>query len=382
MNASLYFDYCATTPLHPSVREAMLPTLEGVYGNPSSMHLYGRKAREWVEAARIQVAEGVGASPEEIVFTSGATEATNLGLIGSMEMLGPEKNHLIISAIEHHAGLHTAEALASRGFEVTYLRVNSEGLVALQDIEAAIRPETGLISVMMVNNEVGCIQDIAGIGALARKHDVVFHTDAVQAINCFQIDVDDLQVDLLSLSGHKIYGPKGIGALFIRNGLTLEPILFGGTQEHKLRPGTENVPGIVGLGAAMALRNEDYSLRYEKFKTLQKMLLNGLKDTFPGVTFNGSQDQSAPHIISVSFPNVDGELLLFHLSQKGVAVSMGSACTAEEIEPSHVLTAMGTPIKEIEGTLRISIGEPTTKEEIQALLTVLPEVVEQAKLLV
>jgi cysteine desulfurase len=359
----------------------MLPTLEGVYGNPSSMHGFGQQARQLVELARGQVADGLAASSDEIIFTSGATEANNLALIGVMNALAHQKNHLIVSAIEHHAVLHTVEALAQQGFEVTYLPVDNSGLVMLKDLEVTVRPTTALVSIMMVNNEVGCVQRIQEIGSFAREHGLIFHTDAVQAVNCFQIDVDNLNVDLLSLSAHKIYGPKGIGALYIRKGLEISPILFGGAQEKALRPGTENVPGIVGLGAAMELRNQSFSQRYEKFTILRQALINGLRETIPGVIFNGPIVRVAPHIISASFPDVDGELLLFRLSQKNVAVSMGSACTSESIEPSHVLTAMGIPNDQIESTLRISVGEQTTIEEVDALLELLPEVVDQSKLI-
>jgi cysteine desulfurase len=380
MDTGLYFDYCATTPLHPAVREAMMPTLEGVYGNPSSMHGFGQQAHQLVDLARSQVADGLGASPEEIIFTSGATEANNLALIGVMNALAHQKKHLVVSAIEHHAVLHTAEALAHQGYEVTYLPVDDSGLVMLRDLEAAVRPTTALVSIMMVNNEVGCIQRIQEIGSFTRDHGVIFHTDAVQAVNCFHINVDQLNVDMLSLSAHKIYGPKGVGALYIRKGLEISPIIFGGAQEKSLRPGTENVPGIVGLGAAMELRNQGFSQRYEKFAVLRQALIGGLQETIPGVIFNGPKVRVAPHILSASFPGVDGELLLFRLSQKNVAVSMGSACTSESIEPSHVLTAMGIPIEQIEGTIRISIGEQTTIEEVDALLEILPEVVEESRL--
>ena len=354
----------------------MLPALEETYGNPSSMHGFGRKARAEVEKARNLVAAGLGSSPEDIIFTSGATEANNLALIGTFKALAPNKNHLIVSSIEHHAVLHTAEAMADSGIQATYLPVDQEGLVSIADLESAIRPETGLVSIMMVNNEVGSLQDVTKIGALTKKRGVVFHTDAVQAVPFFEIDVEEMGVDLLSLSAHKMYGPKGIGALFIRKDLEISPLLFGGAQERKLRPGTENVPGIVGLGAAMALRNDDLHNRRERLTKLRELLINRLKEINPEITINGANNQTAPHVISASFPRLDGEFLLFHLSQKGVAVSLGSACTSEEIEPSHVLTAMSIPIKEIEGTVRISIGEPTTEEDVKALLRILPEVVD------
>jgi cysteine desulfurase len=357
----------------------MLPTLEAFYGNPSSMHSFGQAARQQVETARKLVAEGIGAKPEEVIFTSGATEANNIALVGTMLALPKEKNHLIVSAIEHHAVLHTAKALAARGFEVTYLPVDHHGLVSPEELESNIQPETGLISIMMVNNEVGSVQDITEIGRIAWDHEVLFHTDAVQAVNCFKINVDDLHVDLLSLSAHKIYGPKGVGALYLRQGTNVEPILFGGSQEKKYRPGTENVPAIVGLGTAMSLRNDDFSLRFDNFKRIRKELIEGLHQHVTGVVVNGPEDQIAPHIVSITFPNVNGELMLFHLNQAGVAVSMGSACTSESIEPSHVLSAMGLLDEQIEGTLRISIGTPTTFEDVHQLIEIICDVVDKAK---
>ena len=341
MKTRLYFDYCATTPVHPAAREAMLSALEGMFGNPSSMHGPGMAARDRVEDARGIIASGIGASHDEIIFTSGATESTNLALIGVASTLPTEKNHIITSSIEHHATLHTLEALSSRFFEVTFLPVDSEGVLSLDSIEAAIRPGTGLISIMMVNNEVGSVQDIAEIGKIARNHEIFFHTDAVQAVNYFKIDVDQLGIDLLSLSGHKIFGPKGIGALYLRKGTPIAPLLYGGAQEGKIRPGTENVPGILGMGAAMALRNDYYAQHAEDCREKRKELIRVLSDVSPTCIVNGPRQKFAPHIVSASFPGLNGELLLFHLNQKGVAVSMGSACTSSSIEPSHVLLAMG-----------------------------------------
>jgi cysteine desulfurase len=375
VETKLYFDYCATTPVHPAVKEAMIPVLEGMYGNPSSMHGAGMAAKRAVEIARNLVATGIGAKREEIVFTSGATEANNLALIGAAGALPSGKNHIITSSIEHHATLHTVEALELQGFEVTILPVDHRGIVLPETVESAIRPETGLISIMMVNNEVGSVQDIAAIGKIARKYEVVFHTDAVQAVNCFSINVDALNVDLLSLSGHKIYGPKGIGALYIREETSVEPILFGGAQEGRLRPGTENVLGIVGLGEAMRLRNDDYELRYNHLLKLRSNLIGVISAISDKAVFNGPVGKDvAPHVLSVSFPGTNGELLLFNLNQKGVAVSMGSACTSQSIEPSHVLLAMGLPEEQIEGTLRISLGEFTTDEQIRQLGEILRDV--------
>ncbi len=380
MESGLYFDYCATTPLHPQVREAILPALENNFGNPSSMHVYGRKARAAIETAREQVAAGINASPDEIFFTSGATEANNLALIGTLKGVAPEKNHLIISAIEHHAVLHTAEALESSGYQITILPVNRDGFISPHELENNLRPETALVSIMMVNNEVGTVQDISRLAEITRQNGILFHTDAVQAVPILEVDVRMLGVDFLSLSAHKMYGPKGIGALYIKSGTEIKPLFFGGAQEKKLRPGTENMPGILGLGAAMALRAENLTERQDHLSHLRRLLINGLQEIIPESKINGPTDQVAPHIISVTIPEVDGELALFHLSQKGVAVSLGSACTSEDMEPSHVLTAMGLSPSEIHGTLRISLGEPTTAAEIEQLLQILPEIVKRAKL--
>lgn len=376
MSSGLYFDYCATTPVHPEVRQAMLSALGEDYGNPSSMHRFGRRARSMVEQAREQVAEAFRAKSEEILFTSGATESTNLALRGLMHASSPKKTHLIISAVEHHATLHTAQALASEGFDLTILPVDRHGVVSLEDVREALRPDTALVSVMMVNNEVGSVQDAAGIGKLAHEAGALFHTDAVQAANYYNLDMDSLRADLASISAHKIYGPKGVGALYVRSGVHLKPVLAGGAQERKLRPGTENVPGIVGLGMAVQMRNA-YEARFDHMSMLRNVLAEGLQERIPGCVIN-SPESGAPHVLSVSFSGTDGEMLLFYLDRAGVAVSMGSACTAESIEPSHVLTAMGMPLDQIEGTLRISMGEPTTPEEIEALLDILPETVEKA----
>lgn len=380
MTRRYYFDYCATTPIHPEVLEAMQSALIGSYGNPSSLHLDGQQARALVEKARTQVADGIGADPDEIVFTSGATEANNLALIGVTKAIGGNRSHLVTSAIEHHAVLHTADALAREGHRITYLPVDRSGRIKFDELETAFAEGAGLASIMYVNNEVGSVQPIKKIGELARRKGIIFHTDAVQAVGYFNINVDELGVDLLSLSAHKIYGPKGIGALYIRKGTPVDPILFGGAQEGKRRPGTENVPGIVGLGTAMAMRTDEYQERYKTIIKLRQLLIKELYDSVPGLIINGPKIDVAPHIVSVSFPRVDGELMLYHLNQAGVSVSMGSACTAESIEPSHVLTAMKIPISLIEGTLRISLGVQTTEDEIHSLITFISKVVKKSKL--
>jgi len=380
MGSGLYFDYCATTPIHPQVREAITSALEDIFGNPSSMHGFGKTAHKAIEKARLQVAAGIGASPEEIIFTSGATEANNLALSGVLRQMAPGKNHLVISAIEHHAVLHTADALNRDGFQLTILPVDKFGVVSSKDLDAAIKPETALVSILMVNNEVGTIQDISQLTKISKSKGALFHTDAVQALPYLDVDVNALGIDLLSLSAHKIYGPKGIGALFVRSGTSLTPLFYGGSQERKLRPGTENVPGIIGLGKAVELRTEHLEDCRSRLLDLRSVLVKGLRKTVPGCKINGPQDRISPHIISVSFPGIDGELLLFHLSEKGVAVSLGSACTSEELEPSHVLAAMGLPHTDIDGTLRISLGDFTTTAEIEELLDLIPAMIDKAKL--
>jgi cysteine desulfurase len=379
MPTHLYFDYCSTTPLHPQVKQAMLAGLEDSFGNPSSMHSYGRKARQLVENAREQVGAGIGALPSEIIFTSGATESNNLALIGTLNQLAPGKTHLITSAIEHHAVLHSAEALERAGFQLTILSVDSDGFISPKELEDSIRSDTALISIMLVNNEIGTLQDIQELSKIAEQHGIIFHTDAVQAAPCLEIDVNQLGVDLLSLSGHKIYGPKGIGALYIRSGREIQPLLSGGAQEKKLRPGTENVPGILGLGSAMALRADQLENRNKHFTDLRNYLLRGLADLDTPIKINGPQNKISPHVVSASFHGVDGEMMLFLLNQEGVAVSLGSACTSEDLEPSHVLTALGLPPTDIESTLRISLGEPTTKSEIDQLMSLLPAVIDRSR---
>lgn len=381
MSPRIYLDYYATTPLHPSVRNEMLRALDVDFGNPSSMHWAGSDSRLLLERARTDVASGIGCQSSEIVFTSGATEADNLALFGTLRLAPPNEAHLITSAIEHHAILHAAHRLEREGYSVTYLPVDKYGLVHPDDVRRAIRPETKLISIMYVNNEVGSVQPIAEIGTIAREYNIRFHTDAVQAISLFDINVDDLNVDLLSLSAHKIYGPKGSGALYVRSGIELAPMILGGPQEHSLRAGTENVPGIVGLGMAMNLVGQHRVQERARLLELRKSLINGLQALGQTVIVNGPKDAVAPHVLSVSFAGVDAEMMLIRLNNEGIAVSMGSACNAEAIEPSHVLTAMKIPREQIESTLRISLGMPTSQEEIDLLLKtigqVLPRVVIQ-----
>jgi cysteine desulfurase len=379
MSPQIYLDYCATTPVHPSVRDAMLPAFEADFGNPSSMHWAGQKAAALLKGARADVASALGCRPEEIIFTSGATEADNLALFGVFRGLPAQKAHLITSAIEHHAVLHAAQELEDQGYAVTYLPVNRRGLVNPEDVRRAIRPETALISLMLVNNEVGSVQPIVEISRMAHEHGIYFHTDAVQGMGLLDVDVNILGVDLLSLSGHKIYGPKGIGALYVRKGVDVSSLLVGGSQEGSRRAGTENIPGILGLAAALKLVCERRAGERLRISRLREYLINGLQASAREVIVNGPQSEVSPHIVSASFPGADAEMLLIRLNNEGFAVSLGSACNSRSIEPSHVLMAMGLPREQIDSTLRISLGMSTNEAEIdlllQALARVLPRVV-------
>jgi len=377
VNSEVYLDYCATTPVHPDVRAAMLSTLDEDFGNPSSMHWAGRRAGILITQARAEVAAGIGSRPEEIYFTSGATEADNLALFGVLRQYRPGDAHLIISAIEHHAILHAAAQLVREGYDVTILPVDSDGHVDPQSVRQAIRSETVLISVMLVNNETGAIQPVEEIGAIAAEHGILMHTDAVQAISNLDVNVHNLNVHLLSLSGHKVYGPKGIGALYIGKGVRIMPVAYGGSQEKGLRPGTENIPGIVGLGAAFRFAQNHKAEERKRQAQLRDHLIMGLRARIPQVVINGPSEKVAPHVVSASFLGSDGEMMLIRLNAEGIAVSMGSACTSKSIEPSHVLTAMGLPREQIEGTLRISLGYPTTESELDRFLEVIPAVVQR-----
>jgi cysteine desulfurase len=375
---SVYLDHAATTPVHPEVLSAMLPYFSADYGNASSVHHFGRKVRIAVDQARSSVAEAIGAKPQEIYFTSGGTEADNLAILGTARQLANKGKHIITSGIEHHAVLETCQALEKQGYDVTYLPVDETGLVRLQDVEAAIRPDTILITIMHANNEIGTIQPIAEIGALAKAKGIVMHTDAVQSMGSLPIKVDDLQVDLLSFSAHKIYGPKGIGALYVRRGTRLKPIWYGGSQERKLRTGTENVPGIIGLAKAVELAVREREQRNAHLKQLQRKLIAGLTSV-PDVTLNGHPEQRLPGNVNISVKYVEGESLILSLDMKGIAVSSGSACTSGSLEPSHVLLCMGLDHLQAHGSLRLTLGKDNTEEDIDYVLSVFPEIVERLR---
>ncbi|OIQ59647.1 cysteine desulfurase NifS [Neomoorella thermoacetica] len=372
----VYLDHSATTPVRPEVLEAMLPFLKDeAFGNPSTVYSYGREAKKALEEAREKVANLIGARPEEIFFTSGGTEADNLALIGTAAANEKKGRHIITSSIEHHAVLHTAQYLLRHGFKVTFLPVTPEGLVRVEDVEKAITDETILISVMHVNNEVGTIQPIKEIGKLARERGIIFHTDAVQSVGKLPVNVDELGVDLLSASGHKIYGPKGIGCLYIRKGTKINPILYGGAQERKRRPGTENMPGIVGFGRAAELAGQELESEMERLQALRDKLIDGILTRIEDVQLNGDPRQRVATNANFSFRYCEGESILLSLDMKGICASSGSACTSGSLDPSHVLLAMGIPHEVAHGSVRMTLGRDNTEEDIDYVLEVMPEII-------
>lgn len=348
------------------------------FGNPSSVHSFGRAAKKAMEEAREQVAQLIGAQPGEIVFTSGGTEADNLAVIGSAMANKKKGKHIITSSIEHHALLDSCKWLEKNGFEVTYLPVTNEGLVRVEDLVAALREDTILISIMHVNNEVGTIQPIEEIGKIAREKGIIFHTDAVQSVGKIPVDVNELQVDLLSMSAHKIYGPKGVGCLYIRKGTRVEPRNFGGGQERKRRPGTENLPGIVGFGKAAELARINLP-EEQKLIVLRDKLIDGLLERIPDCQLNGSRERRIPTNVNVSIRFLEGEALLLSLDLKGIAASSGSACTSGSLDPSHVLLAMGICHEIAHGSLRMTLGRGNTEEDIDYVLDELPAIVERLR---
>ncbi|HHV71479.1 MAG TPA: cysteine desulfurase NifS [Clostridia bacterium] len=373
----IYLDHAATTPVHPQVKEKMLPFLSENFGNPSSIHWFGREARKAIDEAREEVAKLIGAKFEEIIFTSGGTEADNLALIGSA--LASKGKHLITSQIEHHAVLHTAEYLEKNGYEVTYLPVDKYGLVSPEAVKEAIRDDTFLISIMHSNNEIGTIQPIKEIGQIAKEKGIYFHVDGVQSVGNVPIDVNELNIDMLSLSSHKIYGPKGVGALYVRKGVKIKPIIHGGAHELNYRAGTENVPGIVGLGAAAKLAREELPERAKHLKSLRDKLVKGVMDNIEHTIYNGHPEQRLPGNASFCFRFIEGESLLLNLDILGIAASSGSACTSGSLDPSHVLLAIGLPHEVAHGSLRFSLGMDNTEEDIDYVIEQLPKVIEKLR---
>ncbi len=373
----VYLDNNATTPLAPEVFEAMTPWLTEGFGNASSIHWYGQQAAAAVEAAREAVVAFLHAQAAEIVFTSGGTEADNMALIGVVDAAktpGGSK-HMVTTAIEHHAVLHTAKALEKRGVRVTYVGVDPSGIVNPDEIRDAITPDTVLISVMHANNELGTVQPIEEIGRIAREHGIPLHTDAVQSAGKIPLDVDKLNVSLLSLSAHKLYGPKGVGALFVRKGTQLRPLLFGGGHERDRRAGTENVAGIVGFGAAAGLAMRTLNEEPDRLAGLRDRLEAGILQSIPSVRINGDLKRRIPNTSSVTFEFVEGEGFVIAADLRGLACSTGSACSSGSVEPSHVLTAIGQRPEQARSTVRLSLGRFNSREDIDGALKVIPEVV-------
>lgn len=375
----IYMDNAATTRVTQPVLEAMMPCLTNVYGNPSSVHAFGRDARRLLDEARAKVAAALNAKPNEIYFTGCGTESDNWAVRGSAYALRAKGNHIITSSIEHHAILHTCQQLEREGFNVTYLPVDEYGQVSAADVEKAITPETTLISIMTANNEIGTIQPIAEIGAIAKAHGIRFHTDAVQAVGAIPVDVKAMNVDLLSLSGHKLHAPKGIGALYIRSGVRLERLMNGGAQERTQRPGTENMPSIVGLGRAIELATAHLDEKAAYVSALRDKLINGILETIPDTRLNGHPTNRLPGNCNVSIRYIEGESMLLNLDIKGIAASSGSACTSGSLDPSHVLLAIGLTHEVAHGSLRFSLNEDNTEEEVDYVIKSLDEVVKRLR---
>ena len=371
----IYLDNAATTSLSPEVLEAMLPALRENWGNPSSIHKEGRTARRAVEEARKQVAALLNADFRQIFFTGGGSESDNWALKGVAFARQKQGRHIITSAIEHHAILHTCDWLEKQGFEVTRLPVTEEGFVTPESLANAIREDTTLVSVMLANNEIGTLQPIRQLADIAHAHGALMHTDAVQAVGAIPVDVNALDVDLLSLSGHKLHGPKGIGALYLRKGLRLDNLIHGGAQERGFRAGTENVPGIVGLGKACELAMASLETAGPRIAALRDRLTEGLLRALPGVRVNGSMERRLPNNCNLAFAGVEGEALLLRLDLAGIAASSGSACTSGSLDPSHVLTAIGLSPEMTNASLRMTLGTDTTEAEIDTVLRVLPDIV-------
>ncbi len=376
---SIYFDHAATTPPRPEVVEAMLPYYHENWGNPSSFHSSGQTAREGMGRAREQVAALLGALPEEIVFTGSGTEADNQALVGISLANQKRGDHIITSTIEHHAVLHTAKFLENHGLKLTYLPVDATGLVDPNDVRKAITEQTILVSIMHANNEIGTIQPIGEIGAICREREVLLHTDAVQTVGHVPINVRELNADLLSLSAHKLYGPKGIGALFVRKGVRIAPLIHGGGHERGRRSSTENVPGIVGLGEAARLAAQDMEWEMKHNSELRDSLIEGVLERVPNSLLAGHPTQRLPNNASVCVRYIEGESMLLNLDFEGIAVSSGSACTSGSLEASHVLLAIGLPHDVAHGSLRISVGRGNTPAEVDHFLNVFPPIVEKLR---
>jgi len=375
----VYLDHAATTPVKDEVFEAMLPYLKDKFGNPSSIYSIGRESKKAIEDAREKVAQAIGAQSKEVFFTGSGTEADNWAIKGIAYANRQKGNHIITSSIEHHAVLHTCQYLESDGFEVTYLPVDENGLVDPEQVRNAIKPNTTLITIMFANNEIGTIQPVAEIGKIAREKGIYFHTDAVQAAGNVHINVEDMNIDLLSMSAHKFYGPKGVGALYIRKGTKITSFLHGGAQERSRRASTENVAGIVGMGKAIELATRNLDEHAKKLMELRDRTIDEVMKKIPFVRLNGDRNKRLPGNVNFSFEFIEGESLLLMLDMKGIAASSGSACTSGSLDPSHVLLAIGLPHEIAHGSLRLTFGEDNTHEDIDYLMEVLPPIVERLR---
>ncbi len=378
---NVYLDYSATTPVKEEVLKEMIPYFTEKFGNPSSLYDKGLEAKEAVNHARERLAALINADPKEIYFTAGGTESDNWSLMGVADKLKDKGNHIITTKIEHHAILHTCDFLEKHGYDVTYLDIDKDGRISLEQLENAITDKTILISVMVVNNEIGTVQPIKEIGKIAKAHKIIFHTDAVQALGNVPIDVKDMGIDLMSMSSHKIYGPKGEGALFMRKGLRISNFIHGGAQENSKRAGTENLTGIVGFGKAAELARINFDKHVKHCSELRNYLVDRILKEIPDTQLNGTMDGRHPGNANITFKYIEGESILLLLNQFGISVSTGSACSSTSLEPSHVLVALGVPVEMIHGTVRFTVGDFTTKEDIDYVVDNLKVIVEKLRAL-
>lgn len=372
----IYVDNAATTKINAAVAEEMIPFMTEYYGNPSSIYLEGREAKRAVEKSREQVAKAISAEPKEIYFTGSGTEADNWAVRSAASAYSNKGKHIITSSVEHHAVLHTCQDLEKQGYEVTYLPVDKYGRVSVEDLRNSIRPDTILVSIMFANNEIGTIMPVKEIGAVCRENGVLFHTDAVQAIGMCEIDVEELNIDMLSLTAHKFHGPKGAGALYVRQGVKLTPFITGGAQERGKRAATENVPGIVGLGKAIELAAENIPERQKKLSELRDYYIEKVLNKIPYSRLNGHPKDRLPGNANISFQFIEGEGMLLRLDMKGISASSGSACTSGSLDPSHVLLAIGLKHEEAHGSLRVSFDETNTKEQVDYIVDELADIIE------
>lgn len=375
----VYMDHNGTTPVHPEVLEAMMPFFKDQFGNASSIHWAGREVKKYLDDAREKVASLLNARPEEIVFTGCGTESDNMAIKGVAFALKEKGRHIITTQVEHHAVLHTCQFLEKMGYEVTYLPVDGDGLIDLEDLRHSIKPQTILITIMFANNETGTIFPMQEIGEIAREKEIIFHSDAIQAVGKLPIDLQQLPVDILSLSGHKLYAPKGIGAQYIRTGTKLMPLIHGGAQERNRRAGTENIPYIVALGKASEIAQRDFQRRYARLRALRDQLQEGILSRIPDVKRNGHPTKRLPNTLNLSFLYIEGESVLLNLDLEGIAVSSGSACTSGSLEPSHVLLAMGIPPEIAQSAIRFSLGWANTEEDVGYVVEVLPRIVKRLR---